>query len=160
MINCKNNESNLSTSDKQIHVFDYETSLKFKIIKEGSQSSLMKLESDYVMKGRMYCELLPYAKYLADFYNSGYGCEMTANALIATCLFKYRNNEPQFPERHHLNLLNENEKKEVFYYLEKGALLGDNGCLLKLSEIYKNGYGVEIDLIKADKYYSKINYKK
>lgn len=135
-----------------------EAEYKFKIIKYGSEDALMKLETLFTTRGTMYCELLPYAKYLADFYNSGYGCKITAEALIATCLFKYQDSEPQWPEYEHLKLLNSEEKKEIFFYLEKGASLKHNGCLIFLREIYKNGYGVDIDLKKSDMYDSIISY--
>jgi hypothetical protein len=154
-LNCSHSQKKVVVKSKEMGV---EANYKFKIIKFGSDDALMKLETLFTTRGTMYCELLPYAKYLADHYNSGYGCKITANALIATCLFKYRDNEPQWPEYDHLKLLNSEEKKEIFKYLEKGASLNHNGCLIFLREVYKKGFGVDIDLEKADYYNSLISY--
>lgn len=51
--------------------------------------------------------------------------------------------------------LNKPNYKEAKYWAEKCITLPNSDCFIELALIYENGYGVEVDLNKAEKYYRK-----
>ncbi|CAA7193823.1 sel1 repeat family protein [Chryseobacterium potabilaquae] len=122
---------------------------KKNVISQGDPDSFVKLIIHY---GDLsdYKELYKYAIIMANEYNSGDGCNMTFESIIAM------NNNNEYYDITDLAKINEKAKFEALKYLEKGAKLNDINCMAKLQDIYRNGIGVEKDVKKADKIKKKI----
>ncbi|AZI20667.1 sel1 repeat family protein [Chryseobacterium taklimakanense] len=119
------------------------------VITKGDALSFTKLIIHYEEKSD-YKELQKYALIMADKYNSGDGCSQVFVNIVAM------NNNNEYYDISDFAKINNKAKNEALKYLEKGAKLNDIDCMSMLSDIYRNGIGVEKDVKKADELKRKI----
>lgn len=103
--------------------------------------------------------LIPLSYLMANKYNNGYACGNLYESLLEIKNdFKTKNNKGEF-QNSLLLKLNETDREFAISYLMKGSKLNDCRCNSHLSELYKNGWGVEKNQKKADSLYKlyKIN---
>ncbi len=119
------------------------------VINKGDPDSFVKLIIHYEDKSN-YLELHKYALIMADKYNNGDGYNMVFESIIAL------NNNNEYSDITDFAKINERAKSEALGYLEKGVKINDINCMSILSNIYRNGIGVEVDIKKADELKKKI----
>ncbi|MCJ7933843.1 MAG: hypothetical protein MUW56_09455 [Chryseobacterium sp.] len=122
---------------------------KKNVIRKGDPNSFTRLIIHYEDKSN-YKELHKYALIMADKYHNGDGYSQVFINIIAM------NNNNEYDDITDFAKINEKAKSEALKYLEKGAKLNDIDCMSMLSEIYRNGIGVEKNVKKADELKEKI----
>lgn len=98
-----------------------------------------------------YKELNKYALLMANKYNNSDACYEVFVSIIAL------NNNNTYSGIKDLSKINEKAKDEALTYMKKGALLGNMDCMSALSDIYRNGIGVNVDIKKSDELKEKID---
>lgn len=149
--NISNELATTNISIDTASVFDNNQIEEYKknVINKGDALSFTKLIIHYEDKSN-YRELQKYTLIMADKYNNGDGCSQAFVNIIAM------NNNNKYNDLTDLDRINEKAKKEALKYLEKGSSLNDIDCMSMLSDIYRNGIGVEKDVKKADELKKKI----
>lgn len=98
--------------------------------------------------------LLPLSYLMANKYNNGYACRNLYESILEiNNNFEVKNDKGQFQNSLILKL-NKVDREFALYYLMKGSKLNDCTCNRNLSELYKNGWGVEKNQKKADSLYN------
>lgn len=118
--------------------------LKKNILNKGDELSFNKLVIYYENESN-FKELDKYSIIMTDKYNSGDGYSQRFINTVAI------NNNNIYSDISDFAKINDNVKNEALSYLERGVEINDINCISMLSNIYRNGIGVEKDDIKADK---------
>lgn len=138
LMSCKKNKA------KTIIQKENYTQLKAKVVEQGDENAFVDLILKIGNSNSRY-EILPYAMIMANKYNSGAGCYEVLLGIM------YVNNPNTYGYNPALiNEFNDIDKKTVLYYLHKGAKLKNVNCILALEEIYRNGWGIDKDIQKAN----------
>lgn len=140
LLNCSKTKKENNTNFYQKNNL---SEIKKKIVEKGDEKSFTELILKIGNSNSQY-DILPYAMIMANKYKSGEGCHQVFLGVLAT------NN----PQDHGYNLslvknFNTIDKDLAISYLQKGTKLNNENCILALEELYRNGWGVEKDSIKA-----------
>lgn len=136
LMSCNKTDSSIKMSEKEL------TELKVNVVKNGSVPSYVKLVY-YYEKSSEYFEILPYTLVMSNQYNYDNGSSTILETILKL------NNDGQFDLKE-INKLNDGDKRFAVYYLNKDADSGNPTAVETLSDLYKNGWGVNMDLKKAD----------
>lgn len=118
--------------------------LKFKVVEKGDENAFTDLILRIGNSTSQY-EILPYAMIMANKYNSGEGCHQVLLGILSV------NNTNKYGyDASLIGKFNDIDKKNVIFYLKKGSILKNENCILSLEEMYRNGWGVKKDILKAD----------
>lgn len=117
---------------------------KFNALLNGDDSSYGRLVEHFLQNDDPCENILPYSIIMADKYNNASACYYTYICLLCVHSDKIQNDNSI------INQFDKNEIERVLYYLNKGSKLNHYACTFNLVDIYKNGYGVEKNRIKAD----------
>lgn len=98
-----------------------------------------------------YKELNKYSLLMANKYNNSDACYEVFVSIIAL------NNNYRYSGIKDLSKIDEKAKNEALSYMKKGASLGNIDCMSTLSDIYRNGTGVEVDIKKSVELMEKID---
>jgi TPR repeat protein len=124
-------------SEKQIKKY------KSKVIENNNRSAYILL-GEYYYNQDNYSELLSYSLIMSYKHNDK---EMIHNVYM-DLLSIFTNKK--FCTTQDFKLLSDNQKKLALFFLNDGAKQDQIGCINELEKLYRNGWGVEKNIIKAD----------
>jgi len=116
--------------------------LRNEIIKNGNSSAYVELAT-YNEQNKLYGQTLPYSIIMINKFNYKRGYSKVAEEIISI------NNNGNY-QINYLKNLNIADKNFVLYYLNLGLQQNDIESILLYEKIYRNGWGVEKNLIRAD----------
>lgn len=133
VFNCQNDHS--MSQEKFLY-------LRNEIIKNGNSSAYVELAT-YNEQNKLYGQTLPYSIIMINKFNYKRGYSKVAEEIISI------NNNGNY-KINYLKNLNIADKNFVLYYLNLGLQQNDIESILLYEKIYRNGWGVEKNLIRAD----------
>lgn len=114
-----------------------------KVLKDGNRNAYVLLGEHYYNQEN-YTEVLSYSLIMSYKHNNK---EMIHNVYI-NLLSIFTNKKICVTED--FKLLSEDQKKIALFFLNDGAIQNQIGCIDELEKLYRNGWGVEKNIVKAD----------
>ncbi|MFS4430659.1 hypothetical protein [Chryseobacterium sp. S90] len=142
-ISCEKKETILTKDNSEI--------IKNHIVIKGDEDAFTDLTIKYGNSSK-YGEILPYAMIMANKYNNGEGCYQVFMSVLSL------NNSGSLElDISSIKKLNNSDKDFVMSYLLKGVKLKKPSCIITIEKLYRNGWGINKDIQKADE--MKTEYK-